>query len=65
MVTSSQSPESPPQLRSRFGLSNLYVEDLPSFWRLLYTVTNDEKDRYVVVLAIVDQRTYSRWFRGD
>ena len=55
----------PRQIRSRFGLSNLYVEDLPSFWRLLYAVTNDEDGRYVVVLAIVDHRTYSRWFGRD
>jgi len=52
-------------MRTRFGLSNLYVEDLPSFWRLLYTVTNDENGRYVVVLAIVNHRTYSEWLRGD
>lgn len=52
----------PPQIRSRFGAGNLYVEDLPSFWRLLYTIANDENGRYVVLLAILDHRTYSRWF---
>jgi hypothetical protein len=55
----------PRQIRSRFGLTNLYVEDLPSFWRLLYAVANDEDGRYVVVLAIVDHQTYSRWFGHD
>jgi len=55
----------PRHIRSRFGLTNLFVEDLPSFWRLLYTVTNHESDRYVVVVAIVNHKTYSRWFRRD
>lgn len=54
----------PERLRNRYGASNLYVEDLPSFWWLLYSVTKYRGRRYVLVLAIVDHRTYSQWFRG-
>lgn len=52
----------PRALRDRYGIDNLYVEDLPSFWRLLYTIVRSSGKRYVVILAIVDHRTYSRWF---
>lgn len=54
----------PPSLRERYGLANLYVEDLPAFWRLLYTSVKKRGDRYVVVLRIVPHRIYSKWFRG-
>ena len=53
----------PKALRDRHGLENLFVEDLPSFWRLLYTVVRDRGERYIVVVEIVDRRTYDRWFR--
>lgn len=54
----------PRVLRDRYGLENLYVEDLPSFWRLLYTIVRDRGERYIVVVEIVDHETYSRWFPG-
>ena len=54
----------PRPLRDRYGVSNLFVEDLPSFWRLLYTVVHEGPERHVVVLEIVDHRVYDRWFPG-
>src|SRR3989304_2217717 len=54
----------PRVLREAHGLENLYVEDLPSFWRLLYTVVRDGGTRYIVVVEIVDHPTYSKWFPG-
>jgi len=54
----------PRALRDAHGLENLYVEDLPSFWRLLYTVVREGATRYVVVFEIVDHDTYSKWFPG-
>ena len=54
----------PRALRERFGLKNLYVEDLPRFWRLLYTIVKREGQRQIVVIEIVDHRTYSKWFPG-
>jgi hypothetical protein len=53
----------PKTLKDRHGLENLFVEDLPSFWRLLYTIVRDRGERYIVVVEIVDHRTYDRWFR--
>ncbi|MFA5810524.1 MAG: hypothetical protein WC935_09385 [Thermoleophilia bacterium] len=54
----------PKALRDRYGLENRYAEDLPSFWRLLYTIVRDRGERYIVVAEIVDHETYSRWFPG-
>ncbi len=54
----------PRMLRDRYGLNNLFVEDLPSFWRLLYTIVRDRGERYIVVVEVVDHRAYSRWFPG-
>lgn len=54
----------PRVLRDAYGLENLYVEDLPSFWRLLYTIVRDRGERYVVVVEIADHEAYDRWFPG-
>ena len=52
----------PRSLRDKYGLENLCVEDLPSFWRLLYTIVRDHGERYIVVVEIVDHGTYDAWF---
>ncbi len=54
----------PRALREAHGLLNLYVEDLPSFWRLLYTIVRDGGNRFIVIVEIVDHRAYGRWFPG-
>jgi hypothetical protein len=54
----------PGPLRAKYGLENLYVEDLPSFWRLLYTVVRHEGRRIVLILEIVSHKEYGRWFPG-
>ena len=48
----------------RYGLENLYVENLPSFWRLLYTIVRDRGVRYIVIVELVDHETHSQWFPG-
>jgi hypothetical protein len=52
----------PRVLANQYGLENLFVEDLPSFWRLLYTIVHEGADRLIVVVEIVDHRKYDRWF---
>ncbi len=54
----------PKAVKDRHGLEDLFVEDLPSFWRLLYTVVRDRGERHIVVVEVVDHRTYDGWFRG-
>lgn len=55
----------PRVLKDRYGLENLYVEDLPSFWRLLYTIVRDRGERYIVVIEIAGHATYNGWFPGS
>lgn len=52
----------PRPLKDTYGLDNLYVEDLPDFWRLLYTIQKEAGQAYVVVLRIVDHAHYDKWF---
>jgi len=54
----------PEALRKKHGLENLFVEDLPSFWRLLYTIVRDRSERYIVVVEVVGHKVYDRWFLG-
>jgi hypothetical protein len=54
----------PESLRATYGLEDLYVEDLPSFWRMLYTVAKHDGQRVLVIIEIVDHKTYSRRFPG-
>jgi len=54
----------PKALKDRYGLENLFVEDLPSFWRLLYAIVRDRGERYIAVVEIADHKAYDRWFRG-
>jgi hypothetical protein len=54
----------PRVLKDRHGVENLFVEDLQTFWRLLYTIVRDRGNRYVVIVEIVDHRVYDRWFRS-
>jgi hypothetical protein len=54
----------PRALAHRYGIENLFVADLPSFWRLLYTIVHEGSDRIIVVLEIVDHRRYDGWFPG-
>ena len=52
----------PSTLVARFGISNLYVEDLPGFRRMLYTVEGSEHSVVVLVLDVIDHKKYDRLF---
>jgi hypothetical protein len=54
----------PRVLIQQYGIQNLFVEDLPSFWRLLCSIVHEGSDRTIVILEIVDHRRYDRWFPG-
>ncbi len=54
----------PRSLREKHGLLNLYVEDLPDFWRMLYTVVKHNGTRVIVIVEIVSHKDYNRWFPG-
>lgn len=54
----------PRELVAKYGVDNLFVEDLPSFWRLIYSIAREGNERHLVILEIVDHPAYDRWFPG-
>lgn len=50
----------PKQYRRTLGVTNLYCVDLPSFYRLFYTI----RGRDVIVIDLLDHREYDRIMRG-
>lgn len=45
-----------------YEVSNLFWVSLPNFWRMIYTLTNDEVRIIAFVLDIFDHKTYGRKF---
>ncbi len=48
----------------RYGVTNLFHVELSDFWRMLYTLTNDETEVEIVafVLDIMDHDKYNKKF---
>jgi hypothetical protein len=53
----------PRYFREVYGIENLYVEDLPNFWRMMYTIVKAGGKRLVVILEIVDHESCDRLFQ--
>jgi hypothetical protein len=52
----------PKQLIQRYNINNLYRVELSNFWRLLYTIKNDEIYIYLIVLKVIDHKEYNKLF---
>ena len=53
----------PEEYKIKYGTSNLFRVELPAFWRMLYTLTNNEEIEIVAfVLDIIDHPTYDDKF---
>jgi len=52
----------PKQLIQKHNINNLYRIELSRFWRLLYTIKNDEIYIYLIVLKIIDHKEYNKLF---
>ena len=48
----------------KYGVTNLFRVELSGFWRMLYTLTNDETEVVIVafVLDIIDHKEYNKKF---
>ncbi len=48
----------------KYGVTNMFRVELSGFWRMLYTLTNDETEVIIVafVLDIIDHKEYDRKF---
>jgi hypothetical protein len=55
----------PAEYKIKYGTTNLFHVELSNFWRMLYTLTNDETEIEIVafVLDIVDHESYNKKFR--
>lgn len=48
----------------KYGVTNLFRIELSNFWRMLYTLTNDEMEIEIIafVLDIIDHKEYDKKF---
>jgi len=54
----------PDEYKQKYGTTNLFRVELPAFWRMLYTLTNNEEVEIVAfVLDIIDHPTYNKKFK--
>jgi hypothetical protein len=53
----------PEEYKIKYGVTNLFRVELPNFWRMLYTLTDDgEIEIIAFILNIIDHRTYDKKF---
>ena len=52
----------PKSYLEKFGVDNLRVYDLPSAWRLLYSIVNDEIKIISVILDWMSHKDYEKLF---
>jgi len=52
----------PEQYKIKYEVTNLFWVELPNFWRMIYTLKNDEIEIIAFVLDIFDHKTYGRKF---
>lgn len=53
----------PKEYIDKFGVNNLFRVELPAFWRMLYTLTNNEEIEIIAfVLDIIDHQDYDKKF---
>ena len=53
----------PDEYKKKYGATNLFRVELPAFWRMLYTLTNNEEVEIIAfVLDIIDHPTYDKKF---
>jgi hypothetical protein len=53
----------PDEYKVKYGTTNLFRVELPAFWRMLYTLTNNEEIEIIAfVLDIIDHPAYNGKF---
>lgn len=54
----------PKEYTKKYGITNLFRVELPGFWRMLYTLTNNESELEIIafVLNIMDHKEYNKKF---
>ena len=54
----------PTEYKQKYGITNLFRVELPSAWRMLYTLTDAESEIEIIafVLDIIDHKLYDKKF---
>jgi len=52
-----------PKSLEKLGINNLRVYDLPSAWRLLYSVVNDDIEIISIILDWISHKDYDKLFK--
>ena len=53
----------PKEYRQKYDADNLFIADLPDYWRMIYTLESDEIKIIAFVLDIIDHDEYNRKFK--
>ena len=53
----------PKEYKQKYGVVNLFRVELPTFWRMLYTLTDNEQIEIIAfILDIIDHSKYDKKF---
>jgi len=52
----------PREYRQKYDADNLFIVDLPDYWRMIYTLESDEIEIIAFVLDIIDHNQYNKKF---
>ena len=53
----------PKEYRQKYDAGNLFIADLPDYWRMIYTLESDEIEIIAFVLDIIDHDEYNKKFK--
>ncbi len=53
----------PKEYIQKYDANNLFIVDLPDYWRMIYTLESDEVEIIAFVLDIIDHNDYNKKFR--
>lgn len=52
----------PKEYRQKYDVGNLFIADLPDYWRMIYTLESDEIEIIAFVLDIISHEEYNKKF---
>lgn len=53
----------PKEYIQKYNINNLWKYKLDSYWRLVYTITRDEVDFFLIYMEFMDHKKYDRKFK--
>ena len=52
----------PKEYRQKYDADNLFIADLPDYWRMIYTLESDEIEIIAFILDIINHNEYNKKF---